>query len=55
MLILPVPVNLYKLFQYRCLTAIAALSKLGGVVVVAVDLSVMLVVTVLRSKNGRAS
>lgn len=50
MLILTIAEDLNELLQNCCLTAIAPLRKLCRVMVVAVHLSIVLVVTVLRSK-----
>lgn len=52
MLVLTVPEYLDKLLQNGGLAAVAALCELGGIMVVAVDISVMFVVAVLGSKNG---
>ena len=49
-----IPEDLYELFQYGGLAAIALLRKLGRVVVVAVDVAFVLVVAILRAKDGRA-
>ena len=46
MLILAIAEDFNELFQNRCLTAVAPLSELGGVVVVTVDASLVLVVAV---------
>lgn len=54
MLILAVAIYLDKLLQDGGLTAIAALRELGGVVVVAVDLAIVLVIAVLGSEDGGA-
>lgn len=53
MLILTIAINLDKLLEDCCLTSETALSKLCRVMVMAVDLPLMLVVAVLRSKYGR--
>jgi len=53
MLILPISEYLNKLLEDGCLTSIAALCELRRIVVVAIDFAVVLVVTVLRTKNGR--
>lgn len=53
MLILTVTENLDKLLKNRPLTSVTFLSKLGGVMVVAVDLPVVFVVAVLSAKDGR--
>lgn len=53
-LILTVPKDLHKLFQDCRLTAIAPLRVLGGVVIVAIDLSLVFVVAVLGTKDGGA-
>jgi hypothetical protein len=55
MLVLPVPENLNKLLQNCRLTAIAPLRELRRIMVMAVDLSIVLVITVLRSKYCRAN
>lgn len=52
-LVLAVAEDFDKLLQYGRLAAAAALGKLGGVVVMAVHLPVMLVVAVLGSEDGR--
>lgn len=54
MLILAIAEDFDKLFENRCLTAIAALSEFGRVVVVAVYISFVFVVAVLSTKDGRA-
>ena len=51
-MILAVSENLDELLQDGGLAAVAALGELGGVVVVAKDLPVMLVVAVLRAEDG---
>lgn len=53
MLVLPIAENFHKLLEDSRLAAIASLRKLSGVVVVAVDVAIMLVVAVLSAKNGR--
>lgn len=53
MLVLPIAENLHKLLKDGRLAAIAPLRKLSGVVVVAVDVAIMLVVAVLGAKDGR--
>lgn len=53
MLVLPIAENFHKLLEDSRLTAIASLRKLSGVVVVAVDVAIMLVVAVLGAKDGR--
>lgn len=50
MLILTITINLDKLLEDRRLTSETALSKLCRVMVMTVDLPLMLVVAVLRSK-----
>lgn len=52
MLVLTVPEYLDKLLENGGLTAVTALCELGGIMVVAVDISVMFVVAVLGSKDG---
>jgi hypothetical protein len=52
-LVLAVPKDLDKLLEDSSVAAITSLCKMRRVVVVAVDLSVMLVVTILRTKNCR--
>lgn len=54
MLILAIAKDFDKLFENCCLTAIAALSEFSRVVVVAVYISLMFVVAVLSTKDGRA-
>lgn len=53
-LVLPVAEYLDKLLKYGRLASAASLGELGGVVVVAVDLALVLVVAVLGSKDRRA-
>ena len=43
-----------ELFKYRCLASVALLREFGGVVVVAVDVSIVLVVAILRAEDSRA-
>lgn len=50
MLILAVAEYLYKLLEDCCLTTIASLSELGRIVIVAEDLVIVLIVTILSSK-----
>jgi hypothetical protein len=52
-LILTITKDFNKLFENSSLTAVAALSKLGRVMVVAVYVSFMFVVAVLSTKDGR--
>lgn len=52
MLVLPIAENLHKLLEDGGLAAITPLRKLGGVVVVAVDVPIVLVVAVLGAKDG---
>ena len=54
MLVLSVAENLDKLFENGGMTAVTPLGELGRVVVVAVDVAIVLVVAVLRAKDGRA-
>ncbi len=54
MLVLTVPEDLDKLLEDGSLTPAAALSELCGIVVVAVDVAIVLVIAVLGSKHGRA-
>lgn len=54
MLILAVAKDFDKLLENCSLTAIAALSKLGRVMIVAVDFSVMFIVAVLGAEDGGA-
>lgn len=54
MLILSVAENLDKLFENGCLTAVAPLGKLRGIVVMAINIPVMLVVAILGSEDGLA-
>ena len=51
MLVLALPEDLNKLFQNRGVTSITTLCELCRVVVVAVDTSIMFVVTVLGAKD----
>lgn len=53
MLVLAVTEDLDKLLKNCRLTSVAFLSKLGGVVIMTVDLSVMLIVAVLSAEDGR--
>jgi len=53
MLILPVPEDLHKLFEDRGVTSVTSLRKLRRVMEMTEDLPIVLVVTILRSKNGR--
>ena len=53
MLILPVPENLHKLFEDRGVTSVASLRKLCRVMEMTEDLPIVLVVAILRSKDGR--
>ena len=55
MLVLAVAKYFDKLFQYRSLTSIATLRKFSRVMVMAVNISIVLVVAVLCAKNGRAN
>lgn len=52
MLVLSVAEDFDKLLKYCRLAPIALLCKLSGVVVVAIDLPIVLIVAVLRAKNG---
>lgn len=52
-LVLPIAENLHKLLEDGRLAAIAPLRELSGVVVVAVDVPVVLVVAILGAKDGR--
>jgi hypothetical protein len=54
MLVLSISKDLDELFQNRCLAAVAPLGELGGVVVVTVDASFVLVVAVRGAENSRA-
>jgi len=54
MLILTVPEYLNELLQNGSLAAVASLSKLGRIVIVAVHLSFVFVVAILSPKNGWA-
>jgi hypothetical protein len=51
MLVLPVPIDFYKLFQYSGLTSIAVLSESSRVVIVTVDSAIMLIVAVRCTEN----
>ena len=51
MLILPISKDLHELLEDRGLTTVASLSKLGRIVIMAVDFIAVLVVAVLRSKD----
>ena len=53
MLILSIPKDLHELLENCGLTTVASLSKLSRIVIMAVDFILMLIVAVLRSKNGR--
>ena len=53
MLILAIAENFDELLQDGRVTAVTPLSKLGGIMEMAVDLALMLVVGILRTKNGR--
>ena len=53
MLVLAIPKNLDKLLQDRGVTAITPLRELGGVVIMAINFSFVLVVRVLGAKDGR--
>lgn len=50
MLILSVPEDFDKLLQYSCVASVAFLREPGRIVVVAIDASLMFVITVLRPK-----
>ena len=52
MLILPISEDLNKLLQYRRLTSIASLSVSCRVVIMTEDLSVMLIIAILCSKDS---
>jgi len=52
MLVLAVSVNLHELLEDRSLAAIASLRELRGVVVMAVDMAIVLVVTVLSAEDS---
>ncbi len=54
MLVFAVPEDLDKLLEDGCLAAVAALCKLGRVMIVAVDLTIMLVIAILGAKDGWA-
>lgn len=54
MLILPITEYLNELLQYSSLAAITSLSELCRIMIVAIDVSIMLIVTVLSPENGRA-
>lgn len=51
MLVLSVPIYLHELFENRCLATIASLCKLGRVMVVAVDTTLVLVVAIRSAEN----
>lgn len=53
MLVLAIAEYLDKLLKYCRLASVALLCKLGGVVVVAIDLPIVLVVAVLGAKDSR--
>lgn len=55
MLVLPIPENLYELLENSCLTAITFCCKLRGVVVVAIDSPIMLVIGILWTKDCGAT
>ena len=54
MLILPISEDLHELLQNCCLAAVATLCKVRGIVVVTVYLPLVLVVTILSTKDSRA-
>lgn len=53
MLVLTISEYLHELFQNRRLTAVTSLCKLGGIVVVAIDAALMLVVAILCAEHCR--
>lgn len=53
MLVYTVPEDLYELLQDGCLASVALLRKLGGVVIVAINAPLVLVVGVLGTKYSR--
>lgn len=53
MLVLPVAEDLDKLLKYCRVTSVALLGELGGIVVVAVNLGIMLIVAVLGAEDCR--
>lgn len=53
MLVLSISEDLNKLLKNCCLTSVTLLGELGGVMIMAIDLSIVFVVTVLSTKNGR--
>lgn len=53
MLILSISEDLDKLLKNCRLTSVALLSELGGVMIMAVDLSIVLIVAVLSTEHGR--
>lgn len=54
MLILPIPEDFNKLLQDGNLTPITALRELGGVMVMTIHVTIMLIITVLSAENGVA-
>lgn len=55
MLILTIAKNLHELLQNRCMTPVASLSKLSGIVEMTVHPALMLVIGVLSAKNRWAN
>jgi hypothetical protein len=55
MLILTIAENLHELLQNRCMTPVASLSKLGGIVEMAINPALMLIIRVLGAKNRWAN
>ena len=53
-LVLAIAENFNKLLQDGCLAPVASLGKLGGVVVMTIDLPLMLIIAVLGTKYCRA-
>lgn len=53
MLVLAVPEDLDELLQDGCLAAITALRKLGRIVIMAVNIPIVLIVTILGAEYCR--
>ena len=54
MLVLAIAEDFDKLLQNSSLAPVASLGKLGGVVIVTVDIRIMLIVAILGAENSRA-
>jgi hypothetical protein len=55
MLILTIAENLHELLQNSCMTPVASLGKLGGIVEMTVNPALMFIIGVLGAKNCRAN